>query len=45
MLGYIMAKPVVSGNGLQLQVVEFNALGFTLPREAVQPALDAFTCS
>ena len=28
MLDNITAKPVVSGNGLQLQIVSFNALGF-----------------
>lgn len=43
MLDNIIAKPVVSGNGLQLQIVSFNALGFTLPKESAQSALDAFT--
>jgi hypothetical protein len=43
MLDNITAKPVVSGNGLQLQIVTFNALGFTLPRESVQSTLDDFT--
>ena len=43
MLDNIMAKPVVSGNGLQLQIVSFNALGFTMPKESVQSTLDNFT--
>jgi LmeA-like phospholipid-binding len=43
MLDDITAKPVVSGTGLQLQIVSFNALGVTLPKEAVQSTLDEFT--
>ncbi|HWF29761.1 MAG TPA: DUF2993 domain-containing protein [Mycobacterium sp.] len=43
MLDNITAKPVVSGNGLQLQIVTFNALGFTMPKESVQSTLDKFT--
>ena len=43
MLDDITAKPVVSGNGLALQIVSFNALGFTMPRESVQSTLDDFT--
>ncbi|HSS23085.1 MAG TPA: LmeA family phospholipid-binding protein [Mycobacterium sp.] len=43
MLDNITAKPVVSGNGLQLQIVSFNALGFTMPRESVQSTLDNYT--
>jgi hypothetical protein len=43
MLDDITAKPVVSGNGLQLQIVSFNALGFTMPKESVQSTLDKFT--
>ncbi len=43
MLDNITAKPVVSGNGLQLQIVTFNALGFTMPKESVQSTLDNFT--
>jgi LmeA-like phospholipid-binding len=39
----ITAKPVVSGTGIDLQIQSFNALGFTLPKESVQTALDAFT--
>jgi hypothetical protein len=42
-LGSIVAKPAVVNDGIQLQVTELTGLGFTLPREAVQPALDAFT--
>lgn len=42
-LGSITAKPVVVNGGLSLQVQQVTGLGFTLPREAVQPALDAFT--
>jgi hypothetical protein len=42
-LGTIKAKPVVADNGISLQVMELSGLGFTLPRETVQPALDAFT--
>ncbi len=43
MLDNLTTKPVVSGNGLQLQIVSFNALGFTMPRESVQSTLDEFT--
>lgn len=42
-LGSIVAKPAVDDNGIALQVTELTGLGFTLPRETVQPALDAFT--
>jgi hypothetical protein len=42
-LGSITAKPTVSNGGIALQVQKVTGLGFTLPREAVQPALDAFT--
>ena len=42
-LGGITAKPAVADNGISLQVTELTGLGFTLPRETVQPALDAFT--
>jgi hypothetical protein len=45
MLDNITAKPVVSGNGLELQIVSFNALGFTMPRESVQSTLDDFTAN
>jgi hypothetical protein len=42
-LGSVTAKPVVANNGLSLQVVQLGGLGFTLPSEIMQPALDAFT--
>jgi hypothetical protein len=42
-LGKITAKPEVVDNGISLQVTELSGLGFSLPRETVQPALDAFT--
>jgi hypothetical protein len=42
-LGSIIAKPQVVDNGISLQVQQLTGLGFTLPRETVQPALDAFT--
>jgi LmeA-like phospholipid-binding len=42
-LGSIVAKPAVVNEGIQLQVTELSGLGFTLPREVVQPALDVFT--
>ncbi|TAM73106.1 MAG: DUF2993 domain-containing protein [Mycobacterium sp.] len=43
MLDNITAKPVVDGTGLKLQIVSFNALGFTMPKESVQSTLDDFT--
>jgi len=43
MLGTITTKPAVVDNGIALQVTEVTGLGFSLPRETVQPALDAFT--
>lgn len=43
MLNDIVAKPVVSGNGIALQIVNFNTLGFSLPREIVQSTLNDFT--
>jgi hypothetical protein len=42
-LGDIVAKPQVVDGGVSLQVIKLTGLGFTLPREAVQPALDAFS--
>jgi hypothetical protein len=42
-LGSITAKPEVANGGITLQVQQLTGLGFTLPREAVQPALNAFT--
>lgn len=43
MLGSVTAKPEVVDNGLGLQVLSVTGLGLTLPKETVQPALDAFT--
>lgn len=43
MLGTIVVKPEVVDNGIALQVQQLTGLGFTLPRETVQPALDAFS--
>ena len=43
LLNDLKAQPVVSGNGLQLQIIDFNTLGFTLPKESVQSTLDDFT--
>ncbi len=42
-LGTVTAKPAVADGGLSLQVVSLTGLGFSLPRETIQPALDAFT--
>ena len=42
-LGSITTKPTVQDGGLALQMVNLKGLGFTLPREMVQPALDAFS--
>ncbi|HEV7849900.1 MAG TPA: LmeA family phospholipid-binding protein, partial [Mycobacterium sp.] len=42
-LGSITTKPAVQDGALALQVVNLSGLGFTLPRETVQPALDAFS--
>lgn len=39
----ITTKPTIEDGGLALQVVNLSGLGFTLPRETVQPALDAFS--
>ncbi len=41
-VGSITAKPQVGHNGIELQVINLNGLGLTLPSESVQPALDAF---
>lgn len=43
MLGSVTAKPEVVDNGLGLQVMRVTGLGLILPKETVQPALDAFT--
>jgi len=42
-LGSITAKPQVVDGSISLAVQQVTGLGFTLPRESVQPALDAFT--
>ncbi|MGE0221198.1 LmeA family phospholipid-binding protein [Mycolicibacterium sp.] len=44
-LGSITARPQVVNGGIALQVQQVTGLGFTLPRETVQPALDAFTAT
>ncbi|CDQ42708.1 MULTISPECIES: LmeA family phospholipid-binding protein [Mycolicibacterium] len=41
-LGSIVAKPEVRNQELTLTVERLTGLGFVLPRESVQPALDAF---
>lgn len=43
MLNDIVAKPVVSDGGLRLQIISFNTLGFSLPKESVQSTLDEYT--
>ncbi len=42
-LGSIIVKPQIVDNGVALEVQQLTGLGFTLPRETVQPALDAFS--
>ena len=42
-LGTVTIKPEVANGGLALQVLQVTGLGFMLPRETVQPAMDAFT--
>jgi len=42
-LGTVLIRPQVADGGLNLDVLRVTGLGFTLPRESVQPALDAFT--
>jgi hypothetical protein len=34
---------VVTNGGLQLQIVSFNTLGFSLPKESVQSTLNDYT--
>ena len=41
----VITKPVVQNGGIALQMVSLEGLGFTLPREMVQPALDAFSAT
>jgi hypothetical protein len=42
-LGTVTVRPQVVEDGLTLEVLKVSGLGFTLPRESVQPALDVFT--
>jgi len=42
-LGTVTVKPEVTDGALLLTVAGVTGLGFTLPSESVQPALDAFT--
>ena len=42
-LGSIVTKPTVKNGALTLEVTELTGLGFTLPRETIQPALDTLT--
>ena len=42
-LGSIVAAPEVTNGDLTLQMKELTGLGFTLPSESVQPALDALS--
>jgi hypothetical protein len=42
-LGSIITKPQVKNGALTLEVTELTGLGFTLPRETIQPALDSLT--
>ncbi len=42
-LGSIVTKPEVKNGDLTLQVQKLTGLGFTLPRESIQPALDSLT--
>ena len=42
-LGTVTVQPRVIDGALVLEVVKVSGLGFTLPRESVQPALDLFT--
>ena len=41
-LGSIIVKPTVVDSGISVEVQKLTGLGFTLPRETVQPALDVF---
>lgn len=43
MLNDIVAKPVIAGGGIQLNIVSFNTLGFSLPKESVQSTLNEYT--
>ncbi len=39
----VTTKPTVKDGGIALEMVNLSGLGFTLPREMVQPALDTFS--
>lgn len=41
-LASVVVKPTVNNGAVSLQVLQLGGLGFMLPREAIQPALDAF---
>jgi hypothetical protein len=43
LLDDIKAKPSVVNGGLELKIVSFNTLGFSLPKETVQSTLDEYT--
>ena len=42
-LGTVIAKPELVDGGIGLKALRVTGLGFTLPSESVQPALDVFT--
>lgn len=42
-LSTIVAEPTVSDGGVSLRVLSLTGLGFTLPRETIQPILDSAT--
>ncbi len=42
-LGTVTIRPQVADGELNLDVLKVTGLGFSLPRESVQPALDTFT--
>ena len=44
-LGAVTIAPTIADEQLALQVISVTGLGFTLPSESVQPALDAFTAA
>lgn len=41
-LANVVVKPTVSDGAVELKVVQLGGLGFMLPHETIQPALDAF---
>ncbi|BBZ35446.1 hypothetical protein MCNF_40510 [Mycolicibacterium confluentis] len=42
-LGSVTVRPEVVNGGFSMEVMNVSGLGFSLPRETVQPALDMFT--